>query len=114
VLVTAHDAFGYFGAAYGLEVVGLQGISTETEYGLADVTQLVDLLVDRKIGAVFVESSVSARGIQAVIEGAAARGHRVTIGGELFSDSLGDPGTEAGTYIGMVRHNATSIAEALK
>lgn len=114
VLVTAHDAFGYLGHRYDIEVVALQGISTETEFGLADVRNLVDLLVQRRIGAVFIESSVSSRGIQAVIEGARARGHSVNIGGELFSDSLGAAGTPEGTYIGMVRHNVRAIAEALR
>lgn len=113
VLVTAHDAFSYLGRAYGLEVVGLQGISTEAEYGLADVIELVDLLLARQIGAVFVETSVSGRGIQAVIEGAAARGHQVVLGGELYSDALGAEGTEAGTYVGMVRHNVEAILAAL-
>lgn len=114
VLVTAHDAFGYLGLRYGIEVVALQGISTEAEFGLADVRNLVDLLVDRSIGAVFIETSVSPRGIQAVIEGARARGHEVRIGGELFSDSLGAAGTPEGTYIGMVRHNVNAIVEALR
>ena len=114
VLVTAHDAFGYLGHRYGIEVVALQGISTESEFGLADVRNLVDLLVERQIGAVFVETSVSARGIQAVIEGARARGHSVEIGGELFSDSLGADGTPEGTYVGMVRHNVRTIVEALR
>lgn len=114
VLVTAHDAFGYLGQRYGIEVVALQGISTEAEFGLADVRNLVDLLVNRSIGAVFIETSVSPRGIQAVIEGARARGHEVRIGGELFSDSLGAAGTPEGTYIGMVRHNVNAIVEALK
>lgn len=113
VLVTAHDAFGYLGRAYGLEVVGLQGISTDAEYGLADVIQLVDLLVERQIGAVFVETSVSGRGIRALIEGAAARGHQVALGGELFSDALGAEGTAAGTYVGMIRHNVETILAAL-
>lgn len=114
ILVTAHDAFGYFGYAYGVEVVGLQGISTDTEYGLADVTALVDLLVDREINAIFVETSVSSRGMEAVIAGARAQGHTVQIGGELHSDSLGSPGTDVGTFIGMVKHNVSVIAEALQ
>mgnify|MGYP001474536962 CR=1 FL=1 len=113
VLVTAHDAFNYLGRAYGLEVVGLQGISTEAEYGLADVIELVDLLLERQVRAVFVETSVSGRGIQAVIEGAAARGHQVALGGELYSDALGAEGTEAGTYVGMVRHNVETMVAAL-
>lgn len=113
VLVTAHDAFNYFGAAYGFEVVGIQGISTESEAGLQRIAELVDVLVARDIRAVFVESSVSDRNIRALIEGAAARGHEVVIGGELFSDAMGEPGTYEGTYIGMIDHNATVIAAAL-
>ncbi|MDF1716803.1 MAG: zinc ABC transporter substrate-binding protein [Antarcticimicrobium sp.] len=113
VLVTAHDAFNYFGQAYGFEVVGIQGISTESEAGLRRISELVDMLVDRKIGAVFVESSVSDRNIRALIEGAAAQGHKVVIGGELFSDAMGEPGTYEGTYLGMIDHNATVIAGAL-
>lgn len=114
VLVTAHDAFGYFGRAYDVEVMGLQGISTAAEYGLADVQELVDLLVQRKIKAVFVESSVPKRSIEAVVQGARARGHTVTIGGELFSDAMGDAGTPEGTYLGMVRYNVDTIVRALK
>lgn len=113
VLVTAHDAFNYFGQAYGFEVVGIQGISTESEAGLRRISELVDMLVDRRIGAVFVESSVSDRNIRALIEGAAAQGHEVVIGGELFSDAMGEPGTYEGTYLGMIDHNATVIAGAL-
>ena len=113
VLLTAHDAFNYFGAAHGFEVVGIQGISTDSEAGLARVAELVDLLVDRKIGAVFVESSVSDRNVRALIEGAAARGHDVSIGGTLFSDAMGEDGTYEGTYVGMIDHNATVIARAL-
>jgi manganese/zinc/iron transport system substrate-binding protein len=113
VLVTAHDAFGYFGDAYGFEVLGIQGISTESEAGLARINALVDLLVDRGIGAVFVESSVSDRNIRALIEGAAARGHEVRIGGELYSDAMGPDGSYEGTYIGMMDHNITTIAGAL-
>lgn len=113
VLISAHDAFGYFGAAYGFEVKGIQGISTESEAGLERIRTLVDDIVTRKIGAVFVESSVSDRNIRALIEGAAAQGHEVKIGGELFSDAMGEPGTYEGTYIGMIDHNATMIAGAL-
>lgn len=113
VLVTAHDAFNYFGAAYGFEVQGIQGISTESEAGLQRVSELVDLLVERDVRAVFVESSVSDRNIRALIEGAAARGHVVEIGGELFSDAMGEPGTYEGTYPGMIDHNATVVARAL-
>jgi manganese/zinc/iron transport system substrate-binding protein len=113
VLVTAHDAFNYFGRAYDFEVQGIQGISTESEAGLKRIQELVDLLVKRNIGAVFVESSVSDRNVRALIEGARARGHTVKIGGELFSDAMGAPGTYEGTYIGMIDHNATTIARAL-
>lgn len=113
VLVTAHDAFGYFGNAYGFEVMGIQGISTEGEAGLRRIGDLVDILVSRDIGAVFVETSVSDRGLRALIEGAAARGHTVTVGGELFSDAMGPDGTYEGTYVGMIDHNVTTIARAL-
>ncbi|SNS52103.1 metal ABC transporter solute-binding protein, Zn/Mn family [Antarctobacter heliothermus] len=113
VLITAHDAFNYFGEAYGFDVMGIQGISTESEAGLRRIADLVDVLVDRDIAAVFVESSVSDRNIRALIEGAAARGHKVQIGGELFSDAMGEPGSYVGTYIGMIDHNATVIARAL-
>lgn len=113
VLLTAHDAFNYFGRAYGFEVIGIQGISTESEAGLQRIAQLVDLLVSRQVAAVFVESSVSDRNIRALIEGAAAQGHSVVIGGELFSDAMGDPGTYEGTYVGMIDHNATTITRAL-
>ncbi|MEM9344427.1 MAG: zinc ABC transporter substrate-binding protein [Pseudomonadota bacterium] len=113
VLVTAHDAFSYFGAAYGFEVAGIQGISTESEAGLNRIGELVDMLVERKVGAVFVESSVSDRNIRALIEGAAAQGHEVVIGGELFSDAMGPEGTYEGTWVGMIDHNITTIAGAL-
>lgn len=113
MLVTAHDAFNYFGSAYGFEVVGIQGISTESEAGLRRIAELVDMLVERDIGAVFVETSVSDRNIRALIEGAAAEGHEVVIGGELYSDAMGEPGTYEGTYLGMIDHNATVIARAL-
>jgi manganese/zinc/iron transport system substrate-binding protein len=113
VLVTAHDAFNYFGRAYGIDVRGIQGVSTASEAGLEDINRLVDLIVQRKIAAVFVESSVSAKNVRALIEGANARGHQVVIGGELFSDAMGVSGTYEGTYIGMLDHNATTIARAL-
>lgn len=113
VLVTAHDAFGYFGQAYGFEVLGIQGISTESEAGLNRIGELVETLVSRRIGAVFVESSVSDRNVRALVEGAAARGHEVRIGGELYSDAMGDPGSYEGTYLGMIDHNVTVIARAL-
>ncbi len=113
VLLTAHDAFNYFGSAYGFEVLGIQGISTESEAGLNRIRELVDMLVARDIRAVFVESSVSDRNIRALVEGAAARGHEVIIGGELFSDAMGADGTYEGSYLGMIDHNATVITQAL-
>lgn len=113
VLVTAHDAFNYFGRRFGYEVVGIQGISTESEAGVRDIERLVNLLVERNINAVFVESTVSQRNIQALIMGAKARGHTVVIGGELFSDAMGASQTYEGTYIGMIDHNATTVARAL-
>ncbi|MDQ2089521.1 metal ABC transporter solute-binding protein, Zn/Mn family [Marimonas arenosa] len=113
VLLTAHDAFGYFGRAFGFEVIGIQGISTESEAGLNRIAELVDLLVSRQIRAAFVETSVSDRNVRALIEGAAARGHEVSIGGELFSDAMGSEGTYEGTYLGMIDHNVTIIARAL-
>lgn len=113
VLITAHDAFSYFGKTYGLEVLGIQGISTESEAGLRRVEELVDTIVERKIKAIFVESSVSDRNVKALIEGARAKAHEVVIGGELFSDAMGAPGSYEGTYIGMIDHNATLITRAL-
>ncbi|MGM0751186.1 MAG: metal ABC transporter solute-binding protein, Zn/Mn family [Bacillota bacterium] len=114
VLVTAHDAFNYFGAKYDLQVMGLQGLSTDAEYGLADVQSLVNTLVDRNIKAVFVESSISEKSINAVIAGAKDKGHEVKKGGELFSDAMGKEGTEEGTYIGMYKHNVDTIVKGLK
>ncbi len=114
VLLTAHDAFNYFGRAYGFEVRGLQGISTATEAGTADVQGLAGFIAERKIRAIFVESSVPQRTIEAVQAAVGAKGFDVQIGGELFSDAMGDPGTPEGTYIGMVRHNIDTIVDALK
>ena len=113
VLVTAHDAFGYFGQGYGFEVMGLQGISTQSEAGLNRIGDVVDTLVERNVAAVFVETSVADRNMKALIEGAAAQGHAVKIGGELYSDAMGAEGTYEGTYIGMLDHNFTTIAAAL-
>ncbi len=113
VLLTAHDAFGYFGKAYGFEVLGIQGISTDSEAGLNRISTLVDTLVSRDLPAVFVETSVSDRNIRALVEGAAAQGHEVTIGGSLFSDAMGPDGTYEGTWLGMIDHNVTTIARAL-
>lgn len=113
VMITAHDAFEYFGRAYDIEVRGLQGISTLSEYGLKDVTDLVNFIVDREIRAVFVESSVPRKALEAVVEGCAGKGHEVKIGGTLFSDAMGAAGTPEGTYTGMVQHNVRTIVESL-
>jgi manganese/zinc/iron transport system substrate-binding protein len=113
VLVTAHDAFGYFGQRYGLEIESIQGISTESEANLAAIEGLVRKLVDRRVPAVFAETSVPDRAVRALIEGAGARGQRVAMGGNLFSDAMGRAGTYEGTYEGMIDHNVTTIARAL-
>lgn len=113
ILVTAHDAFNYFGKKYGFEVEGLQGLSTEAEAGTKDVQDLAQFLVDRKIKAIFIESSIPERNVKAVQAAAQAKGWDVQIGGELFSDAMGDEGTEEGTYIGMVKHNIDTIVGAL-
>lgn len=113
VMVTAHDAFGYFGRAYGVEVLAIQGISTDSEASLRDINHLVDTLATRKIPAVFVESSVPRKTIDALVEGCAARGHRLTIGGELYSDALGSAGTPEGTYVGAFVHNVETVTRAL-
>jgi len=114
VLVTAHDAFGYFGERYGMDVVGLQGISTLAEAGLQDVGRVVDLVVGRGVRAIFVESSVPRRSIEAVQAAVRDRGHEVSIGGQLFSDAMGPADTPEGTYRGMVQHNVDTIVEALR
>lgn len=113
VLITAHDAFGYFGARYGIEVHGLQGTSTATEAGAADVQDLADLIAERQIAAIFIESSVPQATIEAVREAVKAKGWDVEIGGQLFSDAMGASGTPEGTYLGMVRYNVTTIVTAL-
>ncbi|RXZ80809.1 manganese transporter [Paenibacillaceae bacterium] len=113
VLVTAHDAFGYFGRLQGIDVVGLQGLSTEDEIGISDIDDTIKLLMEYKVPAVFVESSINPASINAVIEGAASKGLNVKLGGELFSDAMGDEGTEEGTYLGMYRHNVETIYHAL-
>ena len=112
-MITAHDAFNYFGKAYGFEVRGLQGISTATEAGTADVQELVRFIVERRIPAMFVESSVPRRSIEAVQAAVKSKGFEVRIGGELFSDAMGSKGTPEGTYPGMVRHNIDTITKAL-
>jgi manganese/zinc/iron transport system substrate-binding protein len=114
VLVTAHDAFGYFGAQYGMEVHGLQGTSTAAEAGAADVQNLVAFLVERQVKAIFVESSVPPGTIEAVQKATQSKGWDVQIGGQLFSDAMGQAGTPEGTYIGMVKHNVDTIVSALK
>ena len=113
VLVTAHDAFGYFGRMNDIEVIGLQGLSTEDEVGLSDIGSTVQLLIEKKVPAVFVESSINQSSIRAVIDGASKEGLEVTLGGELFSDAMGAKGTEEGTYLGMYRHNVNTIYQAL-
>lgn len=113
ILVTSHDAFRYFGRAYGLRVEGVQGISTESEAGLQRIRELVGLVSENGVQAVFVESSVPRKSIEAIVEGAKARGHTLRVGGELFSDAMGNAGTWEGTYLGMLDHNITMVARAL-
>ncbi len=113
VLVTAHDAFNYFGRSYGFQVRGLQGISTASEAGTADVQELAQMIVDRRIAAIFVETSVSQRSIKTVQAAVVAKGFDVRIGGHLYSDAMGTEGTAAGSYIGMVTHNIETIVNAL-
>ena len=113
VLVTAHDAFAYYGRAYGIDVRGIQGISTEAEAGIKDIRDVVDLVVELAVPAVFVETTINPRTIQAVVDAAADRGHEVRVGGELFSDAMGAPGTAEGTYIGMLRANTLRIVTGL-
>lgn len=113
VLVTAHDAFNYFGKAYQFQVHGLQGMSTQSEAGLEDVQRLASFIADRRIPAIFVESSISPRQIEAVQAAVKAKGWNVMIGGQLFSDALGSPATPAGTYIGMLKHNVSTVVSAL-
>jgi manganese/zinc/iron transport system substrate-binding protein len=112
-LVTAHDAFAYFGKRYGLEVVALQGISTVAEFGLKDISDLVSLLSTRKIPAVFLETSISPRSLEAVIAGCKERGHNVRIGGTLYSDALGGAGSGAETTLKMLLANTETIVTAL-
>ncbi len=112
-LVTAHDAFSYFGRAYHLKVIGLQGISTVSEYGLKDISTMVNMIVAEKIPAVFVESSVPKKSIEAVIEGCRSNGHNVVLGGQLYSDALGEVGSETEDLIGAFRANVKTIAHGL-
>ena len=114
ILITAHDAFEYFGTAYNIEVRGLQGISTVADFGLKDITDLVDYILANQIKAVFIETSVSQKAIKAVVEGCRNRGFEIVIGGSLYSDAMGAPETPEGTYIGMVNANVQTIVNALK
>jgi len=114
VMVTAHDAFEYFGRAYDVQVRGIQGISTESEAGVKQINDLVSFLIEHKVKAVFVETSVSDQNVKSLVEGCGARGHALKIGGELFSDAMGREGTPDGTYAGMIRHNVQTIVKALK
>jgi manganese/zinc/iron transport system substrate-binding protein len=113
ILVTAHDAFNYFGKGYAFEVHAPQGISTEAEAGVDDIRSTIDLVVEKNVPAIFVETSVPPDVVEAIVEGARARGHEISIGGELFSDAMGAAGTPEGTYIGMIRHNVETITAAL-
>lgn len=113
ILVTAHDAFNYYGRAYNIEVEGIQGISTDTETGIADIRRMSDVVIEREVPAVFIESTINPRTIQAVIQAAEQRGHEVVIGGQLYSDAMGANDTADGTYIGMLRANTQAIVEAL-
>jgi len=114
ILVTAHDAFSYFGRAFGFEVVGLQGLSTATEAGVQDVQRLAAFIIEKDVKAIFVESSVPKRTIEALEAAVNSKGHKVTIGGTLYSDALGNAGTVEGTYIGMFEYNVNTIVNALK
>lgn len=114
ILVTAHDAFNYFGEAYGFQVLGLQGISTATEAGVQDVQKLSEFIINNKVKSIFIETSVPRRTIEALQASVASKGHEITIGGSLYSDALGTKGTVEGTYIGMFKHNVNTIVGALK
>jgi manganese/zinc/iron transport system substrate-binding protein len=114
ILVTAHDAFNYFGKAFNFQVVGLQGLSTATEAGVQDVQKLSTFIIKHKVNAIFVESSVPKRTIEALQAAVKAKGHEVAIGGTLYSDALGNANTEEGTYIGMFNYNVNTIVNALQ
>jgi manganese/zinc/iron transport system substrate-binding protein len=113
ILLTAHDAFNYFARAFAIEVIGIQGVSTESEAGLKKIEEVVELVVSKRLPSIFVESSVSDRNVRAVIEGAKQRGHVLAVGAELFSDAMGPPGSYEGTYLGMIDHNVTAVSRAL-
>lgn len=114
ILITAHDAFVYFGDAYGIRVEALQGISTVADFGLKDIAEIIDLIIENDVNAIFVETSVSEKSINAVVQGCKEKGHNVKIGGYLYSDAMGELGTEEGTYIGMFSSNVETIVNALK
>lgn len=114
ILVTAHDAFGYFGRAFNIEVLGIQGISTATEAGIQDMSTLANIIVERRVPALFLESTISPKTIEALQAAVASRGGSVALGGELYSDSLGEPNSPASTYVGMMQHNVRTIVSALK
>ena len=114
ILVTAHDAFNYFGKTYGFKVVGLQGLSTATEAGVQDVQQLSKYIIKNKVKAIFIESSVPRRTIEALEAAVLSKGHQVSIGGSLYSDALGDTGSVEGTYVGMFLYNVKTIVNALQ
>lgn len=113
LMVTAHDAFAYFGRAYAVEVAGIQGISTESEAGVADIREMARLVAERDVPAVFIETTINPRTIQAVIDAAENLGHEVRIGAELYSDAMGEPGTAAGTYVGMIYQNTVNVTREL-
>lgn len=114
VLVTAHDAFGYFSKAYNVKVKSLQGISTATEFGLKDIAELVDFIVKNEVKAVFVESFISPKSLEAVVKGCGEKGHKVKIGGMLYTDAVGEKNTPEATYIGMIEANLRLLSEGLK
>jgi len=114
ILITAHDAFGYFGDAYNVEVVGLQGLSTDSDISTRDIQQLADYIVEKKIPTIFVETSIPARSLLAVQQAVTAQGWHVALGDELYSDALGDEKSGAATYMNMVKYNVDTIVDALK
>lgn len=113
-LITSHDAFSYFGRTYQMEVKGIQGISTLSEVGLKEISDMVDYIISNQIKAIFIETSTSDKTAQSIVDGCAAKGYKVAIKGPLYSDALGEPDSEAGTYIGMIKANVTTIVEGLK
>ena len=113
ILVTAHDAFAYYGRAYGIDVAGIQGISTQSEAAIADIRDTAELITDRGVPAIFVESTINPRTIQAVLEAVRQSGQEIEIGGQLYSDAMGDAGTYGGTYLGMIYSNTVAITSAL-